>query len=218
MAGLGSEDIDMNYVPALRIPGPQSVARHLQQMQKRSFNYAGRGATRGIPPHGYKHRRATRLLGYGPAVFDRACEAIRQWEMFPPGWTKAHPAPGGIVEGQTVVMLFKMWKLWFFGQCRVVYVVDEQSPTKRFGFAYGTLPGHPLRGEERFLIEWNPADDSVWYELTAFAKPINPLAAIGLPMLRRAQTRFWSDSMDTMEALASTVTATRPPLESRQDG
>ena len=32
--------------------------------------------------------------------------------------------------------------------CRVVYVIDE--PDIR-GFAYGTLPGHPESGEERFV-------------------------------------------------------------------
>jgi Domain of unknown function (DUF1990) len=36
--------------------------------------------------------------------------------------------------------------------CRVVCVVDEAGPTSKFGFAYGTLPGHVESGEERFLI------------------------------------------------------------------
>jgi uncharacterized protein (UPF0548 family) len=38
--------------------------------------------------------------------------------------------------------------------CRIVYVIDE--PDRR-GFAYGTLPGHPERGEEAFIISRRPA-------------------------------------------------------------
>ena len=38
---------------------------------------------------------------------------------------------------------------------RVVYLVDEDGPVPRFGFAYGTLPGHAESGEERFLVEWD---------------------------------------------------------------
>lgn len=33
--------------------------------------------------------------------------------------------------------------------CRVVYTVTE---SRRRGFAYGTLPGHPECGEEAFVI------------------------------------------------------------------
>lgn len=37
--------------------------------------------------------------------------------------------------------------------CRVVYLVAEPA---RPGFAYGTLPRHPERAEEVFLIELQP--------------------------------------------------------------
>ena len=57
--------------------------------------------------------------------------------------------------------------------CRVVYVVDEPG---RFGLAYGTLPGHVERGEERFLVERDSTDGSVWYDLLAFSRP-NSLVA-----------------------------------------
>ncbi len=50
---------------------------------------------------------------------------------------------------------------------RVVYVVD--TPRRR-GFAYGTLPGHPERGEELFVAEHHD-DDSVSLTVTAFSGP-----------------------------------------------
>jgi phosphatidylserine/phosphatidylglycerophosphate/cardiolipin synthase-like enzyme len=46
--------------------------------------------------------------------------------------------------------------------CRVVYVIDEpDGPIARFGFAYGTLPGHAVAGEELFLATWDRATDEV---------------------------------------------------------
>ena len=49
--------------------------------------------------------------------------------------------------------------LWWLNACRIVYVVDESGPISKFGFAYGTLPGHVESGEERFLIEWDRGDE-----------------------------------------------------------
>ena len=49
--------------------------------------------------------------------------------------------------------------LWWLNACRIVYVVDEAGPVTKFGFAYGTLPGHAGTGEERFLVEWDRASD-----------------------------------------------------------
>ena len=67
-----------------------------------------------------------------------------------------------------------------------------------FGFAYGSLPGHAASGEERFLIEWDPSDDSVWYDLSSFSRPNGWLARLGAPYLRRFQARFARESAEAM--------------------
>ena len=69
---------------------------------------------------------------------------------------------------------------------RVVYVVDEPS---RRGFAYGTLPGHPERGEEAFVVE-RAADDSVWLVIRAFSRPAGALTWIGYPVARLMQAIY----------------------------
>lgn len=51
--------------------------------------------------------------------------------------------------------------------CRVVYVVDE--PNRR-GFAYGTLPGHAETGEELFAVRYDPVDETVHAEISAFSR------------------------------------------------
>ena len=73
---------------------------------------------------------------------------------------------------------------------RIIYVIDETGPLCRFGLAYGTLADHVESGEERFLIEWDRSDDSVWYDILAFSRPRHVLARLGYPFVRRTQKRF----------------------------
>ena len=72
--------------------------------------------------------------------------------------------------------------------CRIVTVIDEESP-RRFGFTYGTLPGHAECGEERFLLEMDEAGD-VWFDILAFSRPRHWLAKLGYPIVRRLQKSF----------------------------
>ena len=76
--------------------------------------------------------------------------------------------------------------------------MDEAGPITRFGFAYGTLPDHAGSGEERFLIEWDQADNSVWYDILAFSRPQHFLVRLGYPMVRRTQKRFGRESAAVM--------------------
>ncbi|HVS00766.1 MAG TPA: DUF1990 domain-containing protein [Thermoanaerobaculia bacterium] len=71
---------------------------------------------------------------------------------------------------------------------------------RRYGFAYGTLTGHGERGEERFTVEWNREDDSVWYELYAFSRPAHWLVKLGYPVTRWYQKRFARHSKRVMAA------------------
>jgi uncharacterized protein (UPF0548 family) len=61
--------------------------------------------------------------------------------------------------------------------CRVAYVIRE--PLLR-GFAYGTLPGHPEAGEERFALEQH-GDGTISIAITALSHPASPLARLGGP-------------------------------------
>ena len=88
--------------------------------------------------------------------------------------------------------------LWWLNACRIVYVVDEVEPIQRFGFAYGTLPDHAASGEERFMVEWDRADNSVWYDISSFSRPRHILARLGYPMFRHKQKQFGRDSASAM--------------------
>jgi uncharacterized protein (UPF0548 family) len=146
-------------------------------------------------PVGYDSDHNCVCLGSGEAVFRHACAQMRAWRTFPSPWTEIYPKNAPLVKGQVVVVLFHLFGLWWRSSARIVYVIDEE---RRFGFAYGTLPGHIERGEERFLIEWHP-DDTVWYDLRSFSKPRLWFVQLGYPIVRRLQKRFVRDSHAAMQ-------------------
>jgi uncharacterized protein (UPF0548 family) len=116
---------------------------------------------------------------------------MRRWEMFSTGWMQLCWPDAPIQAGSTVAVLAQLPGLWSLNACRIVYVIDDDGPVRRFGFAYGTLPLHEERGEERFLIEWNRMDDSVWYDILAFSQPKSlMMAKLGYPAARLLQKRF----------------------------
>ena len=93
-----------------------------------------------------------------------------------------------------MAILARSLGLWWLNACRIVYVVDEPGPVQRFGFAYGTLPGHAESGEERFVVEWDRDRGEVCYDIVAFSRPRHILARLGYPWARRVQKRFARDS------------------------
>ena len=84
---------------------------------------------------------------------------------------------------------------------------------RRFGFGYGTLPGHAESGEERFSIEWDPADDSVHYDIFAFSRPNWWLARLGYPLVRRCQKTFARASAARMIDLQKKMQGARPCMK-----
>jgi uncharacterized protein (UPF0548 family) len=78
--------------------------------------------------------------------------------------------------------------------CRLVYVTDEPS---RFGFAYGTLPGHPEKGEEAFHVVLG-GDGAVSAEIVAFSRPNDLPTRLAGPVGRAIQvvaTRRYLDGI-----------------------
>jgi uncharacterized protein (UPF0548 family) len=162
------------------------------------FSYPELGATRGEPPIGYAVLRGRVDLGQGSTTFIRAVEAMRQWKMFSvPGIQLCWPgAP--IRPGQAVAVVIKHFGFWSLNCCKIVYVIDEDGPIRRFGFAYGTLCEHAEQGEERFMVEWRRASDLVDYEIISFSRPGNIAVKIGYPLARRLQNRFVRYSLAAM--------------------
>lgn len=171
------------------------VRRFLDEQRALALTYDAVGATaRAETPPGFVEDHNRQRLGDGEAVFARAQAAVRAWRMFPSPWTAIEPADAPIAEGTVVAVHVRVLGTWWLNATRIVYVLDEP---RRFGFAYGTLPGHAECGEERFVVEWL-ADDSVWYDLRAFSRPRHALARLGYPFARAYQRRFGRASKAAM--------------------
>ena len=183
----------------LHRPTDQQIARFIKRNASLTFSYPEVGhskKTADIP--GYDNDRNEEQLGQGSAAFEAAKEAIRQWKMFPGTWARIEPKGVPIREGEVVAMVAKIFGLHWLNTCRIVYTVDENGPVKKFGFAYGTLPGHVEKGEELFQVEMRE-DDSVWYVIRAFSKPRFWLARLGYPIARMYQRRFVRESKMAMK-------------------
>jgi uncharacterized protein (UPF0548 family) len=131
-------------------------------------------------------------------------EAIRAWQMFNMPWLRLDRTSAPIQVGTDIAVSVHHFGFYSLNACRIVYVVDEEDPVKRFGFAYGTLMEHAESGEERFTVEWN-RDDTIWYDILAFSRPRQMLARLGYPLSRLLQKRFAEDSKAAMlEAVSRT--------------
>jgi uncharacterized protein (UPF0548 family) len=181
-------------------PSAEKIRKFIAAQQGLAFSYSDVGATRRIIPPGYTRDHNRVKLGVGRETYEHAVAALRNWKHFELGWVNIVP-PGTTVEvGATVAVLVHHFGLWSLNACRIVYVFDEE---RRFGFAYGTLPDHAERGEERFTIEWYANDDSVWYDIVAFSQPAHLLARAGYPLTRQLQKRFARDSLCAMQKSAT---------------
>jgi uncharacterized protein (UPF0548 family) len=192
---------------SLRKPSVESLRRFLTTQATRPFTYAAIGATATVPPEGYVVDHTRVKLGEGEEVFKAAKNALRGWEQFRLGWVEAWPPTTPIQPDQMIAVLGKAIGLWWLNAARIIYVVDESGPVSKFGFAYGTVPGHIQSGEERFLIEWDRNLNSVWYDVLAFSKPKQFVARIGHSVVRVKQKRFGRESA---AAMIRAVRAARP--------
>lgn len=182
----------------LRRPTAEAIRSFLASQARLDLTYSAVGATATNPPAGYVVDHTRCKLGAGEEVFAAAKAALERWQQFRLGWLEASPEYTPIKEGQVVAILARSIGLWWLNACRIVVVVDEDRPVKRFGFAYGTLPDHAGSGEERFLVEWDREEGSVWYDILAFSRPRHFLARMGYPWVRRTQKRFGRESAAAM--------------------
>lgn len=183
---------------SLTKPIELDIQTFIATQREQRFSYAEIGTTRGTLPAGYivDHNRIQ--LGSGGATFERAKAAMRQWEMFHLGWLHLCWPDTPLVVGATVAVLARALGLWSLNACRIVYLIDEAGPIEKFGFAYGTLPEHAERGEERFCLEWRHTDDTVWYDILAFSQPNQLLSKMGYVYVRYLQKCFGRDSKQAM--------------------
>ncbi|MGI5153176.1 DUF1990 family protein [Plantactinospora sp. CA-294935] len=142
------------------------------------LTYPEVGATRtGRLPAGYRHLRYRAALP--PGAFEVAGEAVLCWRMHRAMGVRIEASAPRAEPGCTVTTGLGLGRLRLAAPCEVVWTVRDD---RRAGFGYGTLPGHPVRGEEAFLVE-RADDGGAWFTVTAFSRPASPLTRAAGPLL-----------------------------------
>lgn len=146
--------------------------------------YGDIGATlAGKRPQGFHHDRRETVVGHGPRTFQRAVTGLKTWEAHRLPGMRVFPDGQEIRTGATVLLTLGTPIVALAVPCRIVTVIDGQT---LWGFAYGTLPGHPEQGEEAFVISMSP-DKTVRFEIEAFSRPGDSLVRLAGPIGRGIQ-------------------------------
>ena len=189
------------------MPSDTRLAEFLASKKHKTFSYSDVGATLEKPPQSFDNDHNFIHLGEGEQVWANAKNTLKNWKQFPDTWTRVFPSIENIKKDKTVAVMFRLFGIWWINSAKIVYTIDEPD---RFGFAYGTLPGHLEKGEECFWIE-KDKKGSVFYHIKAFSKPAYWLVWLAYPIARKFQKRFVRESLSIMKKISSKAIETHAP-------
>jgi uncharacterized protein (UPF0548 family) len=151
------------------------------RLRSAPFTYAPVGDQAPVAPPGF--HTFTRTARLNRRDFDGAADDLLMWRMHERSGLRVWASDVPLLADTVAVMRLGVGRVGLRIPCRVIYVVDE--PDRR-GFAYGTLPGHPEAGEERFMLR-RRSDGGIELTVSAFSRPASRLAKLGGPIGRRVQ-------------------------------
>jgi uncharacterized protein (UPF0548 family) len=168
----------------VRPADPGSIDRLVAALRSVEPTYPETGHTLiGESPIGYRNDKYEVVLGHGSKSFERAAEGLQSWQAHRLPGIRVLPERTEIQPGATVIVTSGTPLLALAAPCRIIGVIDDPN---RWGFAYGTLPGHPEQGEEAFVVSISE-DGDVRFEITAFSRPGDPLVRLSGPVGRGIQ-------------------------------
>lgn len=192
----------------LRRPAEQQVRLLLAERESAPFSYPSVGATRATPPPGWRINHMRALAGKGRLAYEAIAAALFSWQLLAIQGLEVFPSTPAPQPHTNVAILSRHFGIWSVDFCRVLYVLKEEPEQNgkilRTGFGYGTLPGHAVKGEERFSVEWHPATEEVWYDIFSFSLPANLLVRLAAPLARATQRRFARASLKKAARIAKT--------------
>ncbi|GAA1822759.1 DUF1990 family protein [Agromyces salentinus] len=130
----------------------------------------------------FRRSEVSRTIGRGDGVWERAARDILNWKVKTRSGFRvedARPAASGV---QLIITARVMGRT----VREPVEVVDVVSEPSRVGFSYRTLPGHPVSGEEAFIVHRDGDDVVLTIRSLTSAAPQQPWRAL-YPVLRVAQ-------------------------------
>ncbi len=132
-------------------PGPDATAIH-----ERTWPAAGSTLRR---------HQSSAVIGRGAACWAEASRALLHWEVKRRSGFVVAAEP--VTVGADLVINARFGPITIGEPVRVVAVVSEDD---RVGFAYATRIGHPVVGEEAFIVTRDP-DQTVRLELRSLTGP-----------------------------------------------
>jgi uncharacterized protein (UPF0548 family) len=174
--------------------GRRSLADKPFGLLQRQLNYDVVGATSVTAaafrsPIGFRVHESSVHIGEGLARWELASTAVLRWGV------KTRSGFTVLADGQVsgdpppVILDERYWLVAHAGPFRIrepVQVVSVLDEPNRRGFAYGTLEGHPVSGEESFVVE-RRADGSVWLTLRSVSRSPSGIWRLAHPGVAIAQ-------------------------------
>lgn len=111
--------------------------------------------------HRYSHKA---IVGWGRRGFRQASLGLQTWQAHRVRAIDVHPRDTPLEKGATVIVTLGLPWIALAAPCRIVGEIDEPDC---WGFAYGTLPGHPEQGEEAFVVTLR-GNEAVTLRVTRF--------------------------------------------------
>lgn len=156
-----------------------------EDLEIRAVSYECVGATRPEfddfdAPEGYRRYEKSVRVGHGDADFARAADAVLAWEV--------KKRTGFRVSAETPRVGQRLW-ITYGPITEPAVVVSVLRTESRAALSYGTLAGHPISGEEAFLVR-RDADGTVWFTLRSLSRRPSGAWASAYPLVRVAQWIF----------------------------
>jgi uncharacterized protein (UPF0548 family) len=136
------------------------------------------------PPTDSRFRRSevTAVIGMGEQAWQRATRDVLLWRVKTrSGFSVSTPEPVSVGDRPTITA--RPFGIRIIEPAVVVAVVNESD---RVGFAYRTLPGHPVSGEEAFIVTRDGDEVRLTIRSLTRAAPQQPWRIL-YPLLRIAQ-------------------------------
>ena len=176
-----------------------------KRLARGGLNYPVIGSTQdGVPPEGFPCLVTQTYLGEGSETYHAVARGILTWELQRRSGLRVRSESDAVVPGARVVSGFGVGPFRINAPCEVVWV-RQPAPgagPQSAGFGYGTLPGHPARGEEAFEVMID-AQGAVFLKITAFSRPSNWFYAAGGLLTRAAQRHVTSRYIEGARQLAT---------------
>ncbi|WP_424463201.1 DUF1990 family protein [Pseudoclavibacter helvolus] len=134
-------------------------------------------------PARFRRFEQTVTIGDGDAFWERAAADLLLWRVKSRSGFEVHPSRAPVAVGDRPTIVAGWGGVRILEPVEVVAVVESPD---RVGFAYRTLPGHPVSGEEAFVVR--RVDGRVEFTIRSLTRPApsGPWRAL-YPALRVAQ-------------------------------